>query len=96
MATLKTLRDERLKKLKEIRSLGIDPYPADAERTNYLLEVQDNFNLFENKLIKVVGRIKAFRKIGKIAFISIHDSTGNLQLFLKDDAVKADKFDKNN
>ncbi len=27
MATLKELRDERLRKLAELRQLGIDPYP---------------------------------------------------------------------
>jgi lysyl-tRNA synthetase class 2 len=91
MATLKTLRDERLRKLQEIKALGIDPYPADSERSNYLGEIQSNFDQFQNKQVSIVGRIKGLRKIGKIAFISVHDSTGDLQLFLKQDQVEIDK-----
>ena len=35
MTTLNDYRDERLKKLAEIRSLGIDPYPAKSHlKTN--------------------------------------------------------------
>ena len=90
MATLKSLRDERLRKLQEIRALGIDPYPSESERSSYLSEIQTNFNNFQDKQTTVVGRIKGFRKIGKIAFISIHDSSGNLQLFLKQDQIKPD------
>jgi len=92
MATLKSLRDERLRKLQEIKALGIDPYPASSEKSNYLNEIQSNFKRFENKQVSVVGRIKGFRKIGKIAFIAIHDSTGDLQLFLKQDQVETDKL----
>ena len=93
MATLKSLRDERLRKLKEIKDLGIDPYPADATRTNYLFEIQSKFNKFDGKEVSVVGRIKATRKIGKIAFITIHDSTGDLQLFLRQGQVKTNDTD---
>ena len=34
MATLKELRDERLRKLDELRQLGVNPYPAEARRTH--------------------------------------------------------------
>jgi lysyl-tRNA synthetase class 2 len=96
MATLKSLRDERLRKLQEIKDLGIDPYPADAKRTNYLSEIQSDFKKFDGKHASVVGRVIGIRKIGKIAFIVIHDSTGNLQLFLKQDQIKPDKQKEKN
>ncbi|HUY53177.1 MAG TPA: amino acid--tRNA ligase-related protein [Candidatus Dormibacteraeota bacterium] len=90
MATLKSLRDERLRKLQDIKKLGINPYPADSNRSNYLNDIQTNFDQFKDKSVSVVGRIKGIRKIGKIAFIAIHDSSGDLQLFLKQDQVKPD------
>jgi lysyl-tRNA synthetase class 2 len=90
MATLKSLRDERLRKLQEIKNLGINPYPADSKRSNYLGEIQSDFNRFKNKQVSVVGRIKGIRKIGKIAFVVIHDSTADLQLFLKQDQIELD------
>ena len=43
MATLKDYRDERLKKLSELRALGINPYPAKSYRTHKLKEVSENF-----------------------------------------------------
>lgn len=85
MATLKTLRDERLRKLQEIRRLGINPYPAKVERSNTLIDIQSDFESYKNTEVVVVGRIKGIRKMGKIAFIAIHDATGDLQLFLKQD-----------
>ena len=87
MANLKELRDERLRKLNELRQLGIDPYPPNATRTNYNAEVQSNFDELEGSTISVVGRIKSIRKFGKIAFIVIKDNSGELQLFLKNDTL---------
>jgi lysyl-tRNA synthetase class 2 len=87
MANLKELRDERLRKLNELRQLGIDPYPPNATRTNYNAEVQSNFDELEGSTISVVGRIKSIRKFGKIAFIVIKDKSGDLQLFLKNDTL---------
>ena len=46
MATLKELRDERLRKLEELKKLGVNPYPAKTERTHALAEVVDQ--LYEN------------------------------------------------
>lgn len=81
MATLKELRDERLRKLDELKQLGINPYPAEAHRTHPLHAVHMQFGELENKTVTVVGRIVSIRKFGKIAFIVIKDESGELQLF---------------
>lgn len=83
MATLKELRDERLRKLEELKQLGINPYPAQATRTRTLEEVTDNFSNIEGQEVNVVGRITNIRKFGKIAFVVVRDQSGTLQLFLK-------------
>lgn len=82
MATLKELRDERLRKLDELKKLGVNPYPAESTRTHELAEITADFAQLENKEASVVGRIVNIRKFGKIAFIVIKDQTGELQLFL--------------
>ncbi len=92
MATLKELRDERLRKLEEIKKLGINPYPADARRTHDIETIHQQFGEFEGQTITVVGRIVSIRKFGKLAFIVIKDQTGaTLQLFIKkeDEAMAA-------
>ncbi|HSE61767.1 MAG TPA: lysine--tRNA ligase [Candidatus Saccharimonadales bacterium] len=92
MATLKELRDERLRKLDDLKKLGINPYPARADRTHTLQAVTDDFEKLEGKQITVVGRITNIRKFGKIAFVVVRDASGSLQLFLgadKMDGLKA-------
>ncbi|MDZ7785610.1 MAG: lysine--tRNA ligase [Candidatus Saccharibacteria bacterium] len=83
MATLKELRDERLRKLEDIRNLGVNPYPAGSTRTHKLREITDNFSELEGQSATVVGRIKSIRKFGKLAFIVIKDDQGELQLFIR-------------
>ena len=87
MATLKELRDERLRKLEELKKLGVNPYPANAERTHTLGVITQQFEELEGKPATVVGRITNIRKFGKIAFVVIKDATGTLQLFLGADKV---------
>jgi lysyl-tRNA synthetase, class II len=88
MATLKELRDERLRKLDDLKKLGVNPYPARANRTHTLQAITDDFTKLDGKKVSVVGRITNIRKFGKIAFVVIRDASGSLQLFLG-----ADKMD---
>jgi lysyl-tRNA synthetase class 2 len=81
MATLKELRDERLRKLEELKKLGINPYPADVERSHDIVQVHADFGQLEGKPVTVVGRITSIRKFGKIAFVVIKDDSGEIQLF---------------
>ena len=84
MATLKDYRDERLRKLEEIKALGVNPYPSDASRTHSTAEVHKNFTSLEDQEVRVVGRIVSIRKFGKLAFIVIRDASGQaLQLFIR-------------
>ena len=43
MATMKEYRDERLKKLEEIKQLGLNPYPASTKRTAMISDIVNNF-----------------------------------------------------
>lgn len=83
MATLKELRDERLRKLQDLKDLGVDPYPAKANRTAMAGDVIADFEKLENSTVTVAGRIKSIRKFGKLAFIVLRDASGEIQLFLR-------------
>jgi lysyl-tRNA synthetase class 2 len=87
MATLKDFRDERLRKLKTLRDLGINPYPADSHRTYNASDIVTQFDSLENQVVTAVGRIVGIRKFGKLAFIVIKDYSGQIQLFLRSDTV---------
>ena len=82
MATLQDYRDERLRKLDELKALAINPYPADTDKTHDCEDVLSSFDELEGQTVTVVGRIVSLRKFGKLAFIVIRDASGQLQLFL--------------
>jgi len=87
MATLKDFREERLRKLKALQDLGINPYPADAHRTHNTLDIITNFDKLSGKKATVSGRIVSIRSFGKLAFIVLKDFSGQIQLFLRADIV---------
>ena len=88
MATLKELRDERLRKLEVLHNLGINPYPASSHRTNHAADVSARYEELASTTVSVVGRITSIRKFGKIAFIVIKDESGEAQLFIKKDTLQ--------
>lgn len=83
MANLQELRDERLRKLKQLKELGVNPYPAKSKRTHVNAAVIEDFGKLESQEVVVVGRIVRIRNIGKLAFVVIKDASGELQLFLR-------------
>jgi lysyl-tRNA synthetase, class II len=93
MATLKDFRDERLRKLAELQQLGINPYPAKANRTHKNSQIVNEFEQLENTEVTVVGRVKSIRKFGKLAFIVLRDDSADLQLFIRktDESIEADR-----
>ena len=82
MATLQDYRDERLRKLAQLRELGVDPYPAVSSRTSSANDVTARFDELEGQTVTVAGRVMGLRKFGKLAFIVLRDQTGQVQLFL--------------
>jgi lysyl-tRNA synthetase, class II len=90
MATLQDFRNERLRKLEELKKLGINPYPAKSHRTHSNAQIIADFDELENKPVTVVGRIISIRKFGKLAFVVIRDVGGDVQLFWKADGSTAD------
>jgi lysyl-tRNA synthetase, class II len=88
MATMiEKIREERIEKMKKLRDLGKEPYPARVKRTNSNNEITENFEKFENKEVVVVGRIMSWRDIGKIIFANLTDESGKIQLYLKKDNI---------
>lgn len=82
MATLQDYRDERLRKLAELRKLGLNLYPARSNRTHMAADIVSNFEKLEDQTVTAAGRIVGLRKFGKLAFIVLRDQSGQVQLFL--------------
>lgn len=96
MATLKELRDERLRKLDDLKKLGVNPFPAASNRNMSVHDALVRYEELEKtaEIITVAGRITNIRKFGKIAFIVIRDVQDTIQLFLSADGVSRPDFNK--
>ncbi len=83
MTTLNDYRDERLRKLHEIKERNINPYPAKSYRNTKISTILDHFDEKNGQEVCVAGRIMAIRTFGKIAFIKIRDYFGEIQIFMQ-------------
>jgi len=71
---------ERMRKIKELREAGINPYP-------YKFSKKDISKCLNEKLgteIKTAGRLMTKRDIGKITFCNLSDSSGEIQIVLQE------------
>ena len=83
----------RRDKLAELREAGRDPFELTRfERTAWSKEVTDDFEAFENKTVAVAGRIMSKRGMGKAIFCHIKDDRGQIQLYVRADAVSEQEF----
>lgn len=79
----------RLNRLKKIKDEGVNPYPERFDKSQSLAEV---LKLKMSSKVKTAGRLITFRDMGKIAFGHIQDSTGKIQIVLKQDELGKDKM----
>lgn len=88
MSSLNDIRKNRLKKLKAIKEVGIDPYPAKVRRTMTNAQAL-TLALKERpgQEIILVGRIVSIREHGGACFSHIEDGTAKIQLYLKRDVL---------
>ncbi|WP_160680783.1 lysine--tRNA ligase [Clostridium sp. C8-1-8] len=78
----------RRQKLLDLQQAGKDPFDVyKVERSHSSVQVKDNFETLEGKIVKVAGRLMSKRGQGKVIFSDIHDRDGKLQLFIKIDEV---------
>ena len=76
-------RNERLRKLEEIRARGVEPYPSKAERDTRIFDIVNHFDEKKGQEVCIAGRIMAIRSFGKLVFIKVRDYSGEVQIFMK-------------
>lgn len=93
------LREERIKKLSELREKGLEPYPHSCERTHELSEVIEQYEgeIEEGEeteeVVKVAGRIVGFRDMGKACFLDLKDGSGELQGYTNIDLLGEENYE---
>ncbi|MEW6734726.1 MAG: lysine--tRNA ligase [Acidobacteriota bacterium] len=81
---------QRKKNLQTIIELGIDPYPHSYSATETISEIVKQYSPQSkdqlaaiHKEVRVAGRIRAIRKMGRAAFITYSDGDQQLQIYLR-------------
>ena len=73
----------RKEKLRELQEQGKDPFEITKyDRTNTAGEIKANYENFEQKDVKVAGRIIAKRIMGKASFCTIQDCDEKIQSYI--------------
>jgi lysyl-tRNA synthetase class 2 len=81
---IEELRKERLKKLEQIRKLGVNPFPSSCDRTH---PISKALRLKLSSKASVAGRITSFRRHGAIIFADLRDETGKIQLLFRNEKL---------
>ena len=81
-------REARLSKAKSLIAKGFEPYCENFTVTHSTKFISDNYSYLDNGEefqlnISLAGRVLAKRVMGKIAFFSISDQEGPIQLYLE-------------
>src|SRR5581483_12147673 len=96
MSTLDELRKVRLQKMRDVKDIGLLPYPAKTKRTHTIAEALADFSkLSKNgKTVVLAGRIRALRTHGAATFLDIEDGSdiadngpAKIQGLVKEDKV---------
>lgn len=76
--------------VEELRSNGLEPYAYKWDRTHSASQLQEIYKNLgngeesksENDYVSISGRIVARRAFGKLAFLTLRDDSGMIQVFI--------------
>lgn len=82
------IRATRLEKVAQLKELGINPYAYRWDSTHCAAELQEKYaelpngEAVESAEVAIAGRILTRRVFGKLAFFTLQDESGTIQLYL--------------
>ena len=93
---LSDLRDTRLEKAQSLQELGQGPYALHFRPSHRMATLQsDHADLPKGEerdvTVSVAGRVMTRRVMGKLAFFTLADETGTIQLFLEKAGLEAEQ-----
>lgn len=82
---LEEIRKIRFDRVKKLREMGIDPYPAKVDgKPISISRAREQ----ESRRVEVAGRITGWRAHGNVIFADLKDETGEIQLWFQKDNLK--------
>lgn len=87
------LRATRLEKVEQLKQLGVNPYAYRWQSTHQAAELQEKYADLPSGEevaidVAIAGRVLARRVFGKLAFFTLQDETGTIQLYLDKNRIQ--------
>lgn len=87
------IRAARLEKVNQLKQLGSNPYAYSWQSSHHTAQLQEKFADLPSGEevdleVAVAGRIMARRVFGKLAFFTLQDETGTIQLYLEKNRIQ--------
>jgi len=93
------IREQRLRKLAELRAEGVDPYFNRFSPSHDLAQVVEKYGNLSGpelealtKTFRLAGRLMLLREFGKATFCHIQDGSGRLQAYVQRQVVGEEAF----
>ena len=90
----------RKEKLDLLRSKGLDPFGKRFERSHLVTDIVEKYGEFENEdlegkdiAVTIAGRIMTKRGKGKAGFAHVQDLSGQIQIYVRQDAVGPEQYE---
>ncbi len=91
--SLSEILQVRRDKLKALQDAGRDPFTQTRfARSAYSTDIKNDFEAYDGKTLQAAGRIMSKRGMGKAIFCDIQDDRGQIQLYVRKDAVTEQEF----
>ena len=83
----------KIDKLEELKTSGKDPFQImKYDPSHHSLDVLNNYDELEGKEVNLAGRIMTKRLMGKASFCNIQDLKGNIQSYVRKDAIGEEAY----
>lgn len=83
----------RRDKLAKLQEMGRNPFDQSRyDRNSNSIEIKNDFENFEGKVVKIAGRIMSKRIQGKAGFIDVQDHEGRIQCYVRLDRIGEEEY----
>ncbi|MBR5136607.1 MAG: lysine--tRNA ligase [Clostridia bacterium] len=84
----------RRQKLKDLQDAGKDPFKVMSyDITAYSQDIKSDYESYEDKEVRMAGRIMSKRIMGKASFANIQDTQGRIQLYVSVNDMEKEAYD---
>ncbi|MDD6022646.1 MAG: lysine--tRNA ligase [Oscillospiraceae bacterium] len=83
----------RREKLTALQEAGRNPFAETKyDVDTHAVEINENYDALEGKIVSVAGRLMSKRGMGKVSFCDLQDESGRVQLYVRRDLVGEEPY----